>query len=94
MEEKKLIYCEWLDITSGDDGWKTEEDAMDWADTTDSVARQAGFLLSKDQDYLVLVCSYIPGLELVGEVVRIPIPAILYMKEIPIEQIKDEITNS
>jgi hypothetical protein len=84
MEEKKLIYCKWLDITSGDDGWKTEEDALDWADTTDSVVRQTGFLLSKDQDYLVLCCSYIPGLELVGTTVRIPIPAIQEYHEIPI----------
>lgn len=89
MEDKKLVYCEWLDITSGDDGWKTEEDALDWADTTDSVARQTGFLLSKDQDFMVLVCSYIPGLELVGATVRIPIATIQYYKEISLEKLKE-----
>lgn len=89
MEERKLIYCEWLDIASGESGWKTEEDAQDWVDTTDSVARQTGFLLSKDQDYLSLVCSYIPHLDLVGEVVRIPIPSILYIKELAIDQFKE-----
>lgn len=84
MEEKKLIYCLWNDIAAGDSGWKTEEDALDWVDTTDSVAHQTGFLLSKDDEYLSLVCSYIPGLELVGEVIRIPIPSIKYYKEITI----------
>lgn len=85
MEERKLIYCLWEDITSGDDGWKTEDDALSWSDTTDSIVRQTGFLLSKDQDYLLLTCSYIPALDLVGEVIRIPIAAIKVYKEIPQE---------
>lgn len=86
MEELKLIFCIWDDIASGETGWKTMEEAQDWADTTDSYARQVGFLVSRDDDYLVLTCSYIQGLELIGEVVRIPVPSIKFIKEIAVEQ--------
>ena len=86
MEELKLIFCIWEDITSGEIGWKIVEEAQDWSDTTDSHARQVGFLVSKDDDYLVLTCSYIKGLDLIGEVVRIPTPSIKLIKEITIDQ--------
>lgn len=84
MEERKLIYCLWEDITCGETGWKNLEEVEDWTDETDSIARQVGFLISKDDDYLVLACSYIPGLQLIGEIVRIPTPSIKFYKEISI----------
>ena len=86
-EERKLIYCIWEDIVQSDSSWRDIEEAQDYADITDSLVRQTGFLVSKDQDYLVLACSYIPGQDLIGSVVRIPIPTIKLIKEIPTEGI-------
>lgn len=88
MEERKIVLVFWEDITSSDAAWRDVESAEDWSDETDSIVRQVGFLISKDQEYLVLACSYIPGLELIGAVVRIPIPAIKYIREMTIDEFK------
>jgi hypothetical protein len=83
-KERRLIYCEWLDITTTDSNWRDTESAEDWADEVDSIVRQTGFLISKDNDFLVLACSYIPGLDLVGTTVRIPMVTVQTIKEITI----------
>lgn len=87
--ERKMVLVEWVDITTTDTSWRSLEEAEDWVDETDSIVRQAGFLISKDQDYLVLCCSYIPGLDLIGAVVRIPIPTIKYIRELTLDEFKN-----
>jgi len=89
MKEHKLVYVEWIDIASTDSNWRSEEDATDWADETDSIVRQTGFLLSKDDEFLILACSYIPGLEFVGTTIRIPVVTIKYIKDIQIDKFKE-----
>lgn len=89
MKERKLVLVFWEDITSTDTNWREEEDAMTWADEVDSIVRQTGFLISKDNDYLVLACSYIPKLELIGSVIRIPISTIKHYQEFEFESFKD-----
>lgn len=81
---RKLIYCQWLDITATESGWRTQEEAENWADEVDSIVHQTGFLISKDEDYLILACSYIPGLDLIGTTVRIPTSTIKLYKELEI----------
>jgi hypothetical protein len=83
-KDRKLIYCEWLDITTTDSNWRDISDAEDWADEVDSIVKQIGFLISKDEDFLVLACSYIAGLQLVGTTVRIPMVVIKTIKELTI----------
>jgi hypothetical protein len=83
-KDRKLIYCEWLDITTTDSNWREISDAEDWADEVDSIVKQTGFLISKDDDFLVLACSYISGLQLVGTTVRIPMVVIKTIKELTI----------
>jgi hypothetical protein len=87
--ERKLVYIEWEDITSSDTTWRELEDAQTWADEADSIVRQTGFLIAKDDDYIVLTCSHIPGLELIGSVTRIPKSTVKYIKEIDPEKIKN-----
>jgi hypothetical protein len=87
--ERKLIYVEWVDITSTDGNWRSISEAEDWADETNSIVRQTGFLLAKDDDFLVLTCSYLPELELVGTTIRIPTVTIKYIKEIQFDRIKE-----
>lgn len=88
MEERKIVLVEWEDICTTDTSWRDIEEAQDYADETDSVVRQTGFLISRDQDYVVLCCSYIPGLELIGAVVRIPVPTIKYIRELTLDEFK------
>lgn len=89
MEERKIVLVEWEDICTTDTTWRDIEEAQDYADETDSIVRQAGFLISRDQDYVVLCCSYIPGLELIGAVVRIPVPTIKYIRELTLDEFKN-----
>lgn len=81
----KIVYVEWIDIASTDSGWRTLEEAMDWADETDSVVRQVGFFLDKDDDYLTLACSYIPDW-LVGTTIRIPMSTVKHYEVIEIDE--------
>jgi hypothetical protein len=83
-KERKILVVYWNDITSTDSAWRSEEDALEWSDSADSIVRQVGFLLSQDEDYLTLICSYIPALELVGTTIRIPKPTIKSITEIMI----------
>jgi hypothetical protein len=88
MSERKLLYVEWIDICSTDSNWRSIEEADTWVDDADSIVRQTGFLVSKDDDFLVLTCSYLPQLELLGTTIRIPMVTVKYMKELLIEDIK------
>lgn len=85
--ERKLVYVEWNDIVQSDSSWKEEEYALDWSNDQDSIVRQVGFYLDKDENYLTLVCSYFKG-GMVGTVIRIPVETIKYIKEITIEDFK------
>lgn len=81
MEERKVVYIEWNDIIQSDSSWKEEEDALDWSAEQDSIVRQVGFLLDKDTNYITLCCSYFKG-GMVGNIIRIPIETVKYMKEV------------
>lgn len=82
MEERKLIYCIWEDITSTDSTWRSVEEALEWSDSAVSLVKQVGFLVDQDENYLTLACSYIPALELIGTTIRIPKSTIKEIKEL------------
>lgn len=82
MEERKLILIQWVDITSTDGNWRSTEEALEWSDSADSIVRQTGFLVTQDEDYITLTCSYIPGMDLVGTTIRIPKVCIKSITEI------------
>ena len=81
----KLVYVEWEDIASTDSNWRTLDEALDWADETDSIVRQVGFLLSKDDEFLTLACSYIPDW-LIGTTIRIPMSTVKHFQEIELNE--------
>jgi hypothetical protein len=81
MEERKIVVILWEDIISTDTSWRDIEHAEDWVDESRSVVRQVGFLLSKDQNYVSLLDSYLPEFG-VGAVTRIPMSTVKYIKEI------------
>lgn len=80
--ERKLIYCTWEDICSTDSSWRSTEDALEWSDAAQSIVRQVGFLVDQDENYLVLCCSYLPELDLIGTTIRIPKSTIKEIREL------------
>lgn len=84
IREYKIVYIEWEDITSTDSSWRTLEDALDWSNSEQSLVRQIGFLLDRDENYITLVCSYLPP-ELVGTAIRIPMSTVKRIEEITLK---------
>lgn len=89
MKERDLVLIEWEDIYTTTSEWRSEDDAIVDIDSTESIVRQVGFLLTKDENYVVLTCSYIPGLDLVGTTIRIPTAVVKYIKEIHFDDFKN-----
>ena len=83
-KDRKIIVVDWVDICSTDSAWRTTEEALEWSDSADSIVKQVGYLITQDEDYLTLACSYIPEMDLVGTTIRIPKPTIKSIKELTI----------
>jgi hypothetical protein len=88
MEDKKIVLVLWEDITTTDNSWRTLEEGLDWSNSEVSIVRQIGFLLDKDDNYITLMCSYLPP-DLVGAVTRIPTSTVKYIKELSIDKFKE-----
>jgi hypothetical protein len=85
--ERRIVLVEWEDILATDTNWRDENDAQDWVDESESIVRQVGFLLSKDENYISLLCSYLPETA-VGSVTRIPMTVVKYIKELTFDEFK------
>jgi hypothetical protein len=86
--ERKLVYVLWEDITQTDSSWRDLEEALDWSNSEVSLVHQVGFLLDKDENYITLICSYLPP-DLAGTVIRIPVSTVKYVKEFTVEQVRN-----
>lgn len=71
-KDKKVLIIIWEDICTTSSEWRSEEDALEWSDSANSLVKQVGYLLTQDEEYLTLACSYIPEMDLVGTTIRIP----------------------
>ena len=71
----KLVYVKWTDAMADDNTWKTNEDAIDWADNVRCEVDEIGYLLHEDEDALgnkyILLASKANG-DLVAGLMRIP----------------------
>jgi hypothetical protein len=81
----KIIIVKWSDVISSDSGWHSLEEAKEFVETRSSVVTQVGFLLRKDDRYLVMTESYFEGTNTIGGVIRIPISLIITIREVEIE---------
>jgi len=82
-----LVYCLWEDIISTDSAWRETDDGISWVDDEKSLVRQCGYLLDKNDEYLVLVDSYFPNSSTIGAVTRIPMSVVREMKTISVENL-------
>ena len=81
----KIIIVKWSDVISSDSGWHSLEEAKEFVETRSSVVTQVGFLLRKDDRYLIMTESYFEGTDTIGGVIRIPISLIITIREVEIE---------
>ncbi len=56
MGKYKLTYIEWCDAIDAGTGWKTVEDAKDWAKSNEWIIKQVGWILKETKKY-ILICS-------------------------------------
>jgi len=80
----KLIVVEWEDIVSTDSGWHTLQEAKDFVETENGIVTQVGFLLRKDEKYLIMTESYFKR-GTVGVVIRIPIGVVRRIEEVDVK---------
>lgn len=58
-----LIYIEWSDSTTLDDGWKEIDEIIDWADNSNWVIRQVGYLIKETKEHIVLASQHNPQID-------------------------------
>ena len=54
----KLIYLEWEDACSNDNGWLHEHAAINWANEYAFIVRQVGFILKETKTTITLTAGY------------------------------------
>jgi hypothetical protein len=88
LEKYPLVYCVWQDIVSTDTNWREIDEAIHWVDTESGMVSQCGFMLEKNDEYLILLDSFFNEGEMVGAVTRIPIETVKFIKQVSIEDFK------
>ena len=68
---KKLVYIEWGDAISNT-GWMSEKEAIEWADSSDWIVKNVGWILKENKDYILLASKFSEGSEEYGLLHKIP----------------------
>jgi hypothetical protein len=89
INEYKFVLIGWADAIENLDGWHTENEALEWADTDDWIVHQAGWILKETDEY-ILFCDKINDAsggreDSYGGLFKIPKPWIKYIKEIDLK---------
>ena len=82
-----LVVCIWEDIVASDSAWRTLDEAINWVDTEAGLVYQTGFMLEKNDEYLILMDSFFTEGDIVGTMTRIPIETVRYIKKIPLPDV-------
>ena len=53
MKEFKFEKIAWADALEFQDGWKTLEEAINWADNDDWITHQVGWVLKETDEYIL-----------------------------------------
>jgi len=81
--KEKIVFVEWVDALSKD-GWINEKEAKRWFKDLDIVC-DAGFLLAKTKNYIVLSQSFSGATGQHGYLKKIPracVKKIIYLKRV------------
>lgn len=55
-----LIYIEWADAHTNTAGWRTEEEAILWAQETDWIIRECGWVIEETEEYIAIATALKP----------------------------------
>jgi len=81
-KEKKgecpLVYLEWCDAITNNDGWKDMDEVLEWSESANWLIQECGFILKETKEYIVFAHRISPpadGHEAVyGIITKIPKP--------------------
>ncbi len=80
---EEIIYIEWCDAMSSMEAWTSESDAIKWAESSNWVNKQVGFVVKETDKYLLLA-GEIGNVEVgdpqLGQLIKIPTTWILKRK--------------
>jgi len=54
MSKLKLIYIEWADAISTDEGWRSFNNSIEWGKESFHFVEQVGWILEENEKYLLL----------------------------------------
>lgn len=49
----KIVYLEWCDAVGNSDQWRTEEEAIRWAESGEWLVKQSGFIVKETEKYIL-----------------------------------------
>jgi len=56
----KLLYIEWADAHTNTAGWRTEDEAKLWAEATDWIICECGYLIEETKEYIAIATALKP----------------------------------
>ncbi len=62
-----LAYIQWHDSVNALEGWKTVDEAKDWARVDALVVHQIGWIIEETKEYYLVAGRYHPGSEELSE---------------------------
>lgn len=81
---KQAVYIEWRDTVSDGYLWMDMDSAIAWADESDEVIKQVGFIIKETNKFIVLASSVNPQSHCtkVSGLIKIPKSSIVKRKQI------------
>lgn len=70
-----MVYIRWTDAVSHEEGWKTQDQYIDWAKGVEWLVETVGWILKETKEYILLAAqrgSYIDGEYNYALVIKIP----------------------
>ena len=78
------VYIKWIDAMADNSGWKTIEDAVEWAETVQIEIDEVGYILEENDEYILLISKI--NKDIVSGLTRIPKKYIAERKELIIKK--------
>jgi len=78
------VYIKWIDAMADNSGWKTIEDAVEWAETVPIEIDEVGYILEENEEYILLISKI--NKDIVSGLTRIPKKYIVEQKELIIKE--------
>lgn len=51
---RPMVYVRWCDAVSNANGWSSEEEAIDWAESVEWLTETVGWIMKETKEYLLI----------------------------------------